>query len=138
MKRPLQVKTGPDGMWISKYFNKSEFLCPCGNCKDFEIDAELLEKLDAMRELHGGPLKVTSGYRCAAYQEQLKLRGYETATGVSQHTLGRAADVTDGVTPGYELEDQARKAGFKAVGVGKNWVHVDLRSDKDRKWSYVK
>lgn len=124
-------------MWLSKYFKKDEFKCPCGSCKDFEIDLELLEKLDKMRELVGGPLKVTSGYRCAAYQEQLRLRGYETAAGVSQHELGRAADVTNGVTPGYELEALARQAGFRAVGVGKLFVHLDLRDDKDRRWTYV-
>lgn len=132
-------KSSDKPQWLSKYFKKAEFACPCGTCKDFEIDLELLEKLDKMRELHGGPLKVTSGFRCSTYQQELRIRGYETSVGVSTHQMGQAADVTDGVTPGYELADQAEKAGFLAIGIGPNWVHVDLRGSDDgkrRRWAY--
>lgn len=119
---------------LSTHFNSSEFTCPCQDCKITLIDKDLVSHLEAMRTLLGSKLHITSGYRCQGYQDQLTLRGYETAKN-SQHVLGRAADITDGVTPGMELEDMARRAGFESVGVGKAWVHVDLRPGY-RRWVY--
>lgn len=123
---------------LSLHFSVAEFNCPCKECILTVVDLDIIPKLEALRTLLGTKLTITSGYRCRAYQEALRLRGYETALGVSQHELGRAADVSNGVSLGHELEDAAHKAGFKAVGVGSNWVHVDLRDDKDRRWSYAK
>jgi len=99
------------------------------------VDSHLVERLDKLCELKRGKVSITSGYRCANKQEQLRLAGYETAKGVSQHELGRAADITDGVTPGVELEELARAAGFESVGVGKLWIHVDMRVGH-RRWTY--
>lgn len=123
---------------LSQHFNSSEFDCPCTNCKHTLIDLTMIEQLEKMRDLLGTKLVVTSGFRCPEYQQELKLKGYETAAGVSQHELGRAADVTNGVALGLELEEAASKAGFLAIGRGKHWVHVDMRTGKERRWSYAK
>lgn len=123
-------------MKISEHFKVKEFFCKCKECSETLIDSELILRLERMRALTG-PLSITSGYRCQAYQDALRKAGFETATGVSQHTLGRAADVLNGVMLGAELEDCARKAGFEAVGVGRTWVHVDLRPGPKR-WFYSK
>lgn len=121
---------------LSNHFVSKEFDCPCNDCKQTVVDITLVSHLEAMRTILGSKLRITSGYRCPEYQVQLRLRGYETAKGVSQHELGKAADITNDVAPGHELEDAARKAGFLAVGVGKNWVHVDTRLGKSRSWKY--
>lgn len=126
------------GRQISDHFHSSELNCPCDVCRVTLVDTELVLRLEKLREGLGTTLTITSGYRCHNYQNELKLRGYEVASGTSQHELGKAADVTNGVALGIELEDEARKAGFLAVGVGKNWVHVDVRLDKERRWVYVK
>ncbi len=89
-----------------------------------------------MREALRKPLAITSGYRCHAYQQELKARGYETAVGVSQHELGRAADLVCPDLTGEELARTARACGFKAVGTGRKFIHVDLRADKERAWNY--
>jgi uncharacterized protein YcbK (DUF882 family) len=120
---------------LSTHFNVSEFKCPCDSCKQTLIDKILISQLEAMRTLLGSKLTVTSGYRCEDYQRELRLKGYETSTGISTHQLGKAADVSDGVTPGHELEDLARRVGFMSVGVGKHFVHLDLRPEY-RRWTY--
>lgn len=121
---------------VSKYFKSYEFDCPCSNCSQTFIDEDLLLRLDDIREESGFPLKITSGYRCDHHQAQLKEQGFETAKGRSQHQDGKAADILNGHHTGRELEVFARKAGFKAVGVGNRFVHVDTRSDRDRSWTY--
>jgi uncharacterized protein YcbK (DUF882 family) len=120
---------------VGLHFKSYEFDCPCDNCGKTLIDQDLVIKLDKMRGLLGCSLKITSGYRCQHYQDVLKAKGYETAKTVSQHTLGKAADVTTGVHTGQELADVARAAGFKAIGTGKHFVHVDTRPGP-HKWSY--
>jgi uncharacterized protein YcbK (DUF882 family) len=123
---------------LSSNFASQEFNCPCSECKITLVDEELVAKLQKMHDDIGSKLKITSGYRCASHQKHLTMLGYETAKGVSQHQLGKAADVTNGVTPGGELEGYARDAGFKAVGVAQLWIHVDTRDDMDRRWFYTK
>lgn len=124
---------------LSTHFTLREFDCPCPQCTTTTLDANLVTKLEAIRS-QTGPLKITSGYRCEHYQDELRLRGYETAIGISQHQLGRAADITgeDSQYSGTTLESFARSAGIRAVGVGRDWVHIDLRDDKYRRWTYVK
>lgn len=139
----MSVQTYPkkSGVKLSDHFICSEFDCPCDFCSYTLVDALLLVRLARVRESLGAPLRINSGYRCHQYQEALRLRGYETASGLSQHELGRAVDVMlagDREATGAEIEKAARKAGFLAVGVGHNWCHLDMRDDKERRWVYVK
>jgi uncharacterized protein YcbK (DUF882 family) len=122
---------------VSEHFSVSELRCPCDECSITLVDPELVRRLERMRGLLGGPLRINSGYRCENYQHQLRLRGYETAIGVSQHTLGKAADVMCAreILSGGQLERLAREAGFTSVGVGHSFVHCDLRPGV-RRWEY--
>lgn len=122
---------------ISISFKAREFDCPCFGCQSTLIDVDLVATLEAMRTLSGYPINISSGYRCASHQEELKTQGCETAVGISQHQLGRAADIETGHFTGAEIEGFARQCGVKAVGVGLRFAHVDLRSDKDRRWTYT-
>lgn len=129
---------GPNNVNLSIHFSLSEFLCGCGKCPQTKVDPDLITKLEALRALCKATIRINSGYRCREYQDDLRRRGYDTATGVSQHELGRAADVST-ESPrlsGAEIEVLARRAGFKAVGVGMTWAHLDLRDDKERRWVY--
>lgn len=120
---------------LSKHFTSSEFSCPCSHrtCTLQKISAVLVENLETIRQSLGVPMKITSGYRCPAYQAELKARGYETATGVSQHELGNAADVR---CPEKHTELVSLCEGlFDAVGVARSFVHVDTRAGK-RRWTY--
>jgi uncharacterized protein YcbK (DUF882 family) len=126
-----------EGRKLSDHFVSDEFDCPCDKCVVTLIDLSLVERLEQVRAILSAPIRINSGYRCASYQADLRARGYETATGISQHQLGKAADIMSEPLTGLELERAARAAGFKAVGVGGTWAHVDLRDDKDRRWEYA-
>lgn len=128
------VQKGDDSL-VTPSFKAREFDCPCGECSSTLISEELLLKLQAIRDQIAAPLHINSGYRCPAHQAALTSEGYETAT-PSQHELGCAADIQAVCIGGAALETIARACGFKAVGVGQTWIHVDTRSDKDRRWEY--
>jgi uncharacterized protein YcbK (DUF882 family) len=134
-KKGVRAFSKKDETRLSPNFKVSEFKCPCDECKETLVDLGMIARLEKMRSILGSRLHVDSGYRCANYQEQLRLRGFETSKGPSTHQLGQAADVSNGVTPGMELEDAARKAGFESVGVGSRFVHVDMRPGY-RRWTY--
>jgi uncharacterized protein YcbK (DUF882 family) len=123
---------------LSDHFVASEFDCPCGVCSVTFIEPALVEKLELLRAKLGCPIDIDrgGGYRCDFHQRELSERGIETAKGRSQHQDGRAADISTGDHSGMELERAARAVGFRAVGVAKRWIHVDLRDDRDRHWGY--
>lgn len=124
-------KRGQGGQ-ITAHFGRTEFECPCG-CPDQKIAVNLVAKLEEVRAALGEPIRVTSGYRCRAYQEDLARRGYETAKGISQHELGNAADITTDAMASLQALVVKR---FKAVGVARTFIHVDLREDTTRRWFY--
>ena len=121
---------------ISAHFKAKEFGCPCG-CYG-EIETNLIEKLEEVRVQYSKPIRITSGFRCQAYQDDLKARGYETAIGISPHTLGIAADICPYDGKDVDVLAKLCENTFKATGVGATFVHVDLRNDKERRWTYTK
>lgn len=70
---------------LSPHFHRSEFVCPCG-CGVGTVDAELLELLEAVRDVFG-PVAIHSGYRCAEHNRQIG------GAPNSYHTKGQAADI---------------------------------------------
>ncbi len=121
---------------LSNNFTSNQFDCTCDQCKETLIDSDLVDKGDKMVLLLGTRLNINSGYRCAHKQQMLKIQGYETSKGISQHQLGKAMDISNGVATGMELAEAATLAGFRAIGRALHWVHVDLREDADRRWFY--
>lgn len=121
---------------LSKNFSSKEF--GDGVSSWTLIDMRLVAKLQKLRDHLMCPIKVTSGYRSDVKQAALKAKGYETATGPSTHGYGCAVDIsTRGRHTGEQLERAARLVGFKAVGVGTGWIHIDIRVDKERRWEYT-
>lgn len=121
------------------HFALKEFECPCrhDSCVTQLIQAELLFSLEQVRVEYGKPIRITSGYRCAAYQADLKARGYETAKGRSPHEDGAGADIQPVDMLEVALLEQIVLKYFKAVGTGRTFLHVDTRADKVRRWSYI-
>lgn len=124
-------------------FEVADFDCPCRDpeCVTTIVDDDLVLGLQLMRDQLGCPLFISSGYRCPAYQKHLKDQGYETAVGVSQHELGKAADVFTRKHSGEALAELAYKVGFRRCGVGGTFVHVDVKGAMDGRrdiveWSY--
>lgn len=127
---------------LGTYFTTSEFESPGTNSQ--KISKELIHKLDILRKRLGMPITVTSGYRSQEYQDDLTRRGYKTAKR-SQHLFGNAADIVVKHPAGTPLATivatneilyTIAQTEFKAIGIGKTFLHVDTRSDKQRRWYY--
>lgn len=115
---------------LSKNFTSKEFDCHGKNCCDeTEIDLQLVEFLQKIRDHFGKPLHISSGYRCPVHNS--KVGG---ATG-SRHSKGMAADIyITGVAPA-EIAKYAESIGIKGIGLYETksdgfFVHIDTRDSK--------
>lgn len=133
VKKDLYLWPTGTKLKLSDNFSTEEFNSPRADMQ--QISGLLVEKLQRIRNEINMPLTITSGYRSSAYQQALRDRGYPTTAlgNVSQHELGRAVDVTCGNMS--LLLDLASKE-FLAIGVSKDFLHLDLRNDKKRRWFY--
>ena len=81
-------------------------------------------------------MRVHSGFRCSAHQEDIRKSGVSTVVAKkSTHELGNAADISVSRLITAELVNMAAKK-FYSIGIALNFVHVDLRDDKTRRWNY--
>ena len=123
---------------FNKYFSSAEFSCKCSHkeCVDQKVSKILIDKLTELREAVQEPLKISSGYRCAAHQDDVRKSEVSTVVAKnSQHELGNAADVVPTRTPTSQLEKIAARF-FDAIGVASTFIHVDLRTGAKRRWIY--
>ena len=124
---------------LSTHFSKREFECSCGICAEQQISLELVDRLEKVRLTVGLPLIITSAYRCARKQTQLRSQGLETSSGKSSHEEGQAADVVCSDMKKLEL---ACLSLFDNVGIASSFIHVDVRARKSdgskRIWTYKK
>ena len=108
-------------LMLTKNFSQKEFECPC--CGQLVIEQGLLDKIQTIRDLMERPLLITSGYRCAEYNESI---GGAT---LSQHRLGRACDISTKDWGGWTLY-KFLKLAIKydlSVGIYDQHLHVDNR-----------
>tara|TARA_R110000822_G_scaffold106754_7_gene235133 strand:+ start:619 stop:990 length:372 start_codon:yes stop_codon:yes gene_type:complete len=121
------------------HFKYIEFDSPDlpGSGKEF-MSCVFLELLDKARSEAGIPFKITSGFRTPEYNYQLKSRGYPASIN-SEHLKGLAADIAV-TSPANRLIiiEALLYVGFRRLGIGKNYIHVDLSTTKrqDIVWVY--
>jgi zinc D-Ala-D-Ala carboxypeptidase len=112
---------------LTEHFSSAEFACRCG-CGAARVEDRLVEALQALRDVVGRPVRVTSGVRCEAHN-----RAVGGAEG-SQHLSGRAADiVVGGVAPvaiGWIGRTLRR---FSGIRIYESWTHLDVR-EGERWW----
>lgn len=119
---------------LSASFRVREFACSDHSDPVF-IDSELVGLLQAIRDHFGQPVRLTSGYRTAAYNSTLK-----NAARYSQHLYGRAADIRVDNTSVEAVAAYAETLLPDSGGIGrypssanrKGWVHLDVRPTKSR------
>jgi uncharacterized protein YcbK (DUF882 family) len=116
-------------MKLSKHFHNHEFFCRhCRTLPEGGIDRKLLEVLDAAREDAGGPIVVSSGYRCTAHNAAIG------GAPQSYHVRGMAADVYSETLDVYALSAILKGVmirlgveGGLQVYAESGFVHVDTR-----------
>lgn len=123
-------------MLISRNFLRSEFECPCKLCEEvdhntFVIDSLLVEKLQEVRDELKRPVIINSGFRCPTHNRNVG--GKIT----SSHLLGRAADVAILGSP-YRFEIlRILLTKFNRIGIGSEFIHIDVDQDKHQKLIWV-
>ena len=116
-----------------KYFNYKEFDSPDEPGSGKNMSDELLHMLDATRKKFGKPIKINSGYRSEAHNRKVG------GTSGSSHLKGLAVDIAcDGSVNRFELCNILLEVGFKRIGIGKYFIHVDIDKDKSQHvmWLY--
>jgi hypothetical protein len=113
---------------LTANFTLGEFACKCG-CGAVSISpkfAELVARLQMLREKVGKPVHVTSGYRCAKHDAKV---GTSSDPGAGPHTTGTAADIYVSGISVDRLAALAKECGFTGIGRYRQlaFVHVDLR-----------
>lgn len=127
-----------ENLWINNWFKTTEFTCQCKHksCGEQKISVELIKRLTEIREEVNSPMRIHSGYRCSKHQEDIRKSGVSTVVAKkSTHELGNAVDISVSKLVTGELLKVVEKH-FKSIGVANNFLHVDLRDDKIRRWKY--
>lgn len=112
-------------------FYRDEFACRCG-CGEDSINLHLVYRLQKVRDEIGGPIKITSGCRCAKHNE------VEGGNPFSAHLSGDAADISCAHSNKRMTLLPVLCRFFRRVGVGDSFVHVDIDPTKDQDvlWVY--
>ena len=123
-----------------KYFNRSEFSCPCGSpdCTGDNMSEEFLELLDEAREIASIPFHITSGLRCQEYNLDLIKRKYK-ASKTSSHLKGVAADIScKNSSDRWTIINSLLLTGLCRIGISDTFIHVDLDKEKQQEviWTY--
>lgn len=116
-----------------RYFSEEEFKRATPSCSIEDMSSELLEMLDIARFFSGIPYVINSAYRTLGYELE-QGRG-----GSSSHTLGKAVDIrVRNSRERYLILNGLMKAGFTRIGIGKDFIHADIDSNKDDEviWDY--
>ena len=109
--------------------------CGCGPETANNVSPLLLEKLEALRAMIGGPIEISCAYRCPAHNA--RVGGVPN----SQHVDGTAADVQ---TPNYnhcntpeQLKWYCEQIGFDGIGLYDWGCHVDVRDNGASPNTYI-
>ena len=116
---------------LSKHFKKREFACKdgCGlGLADGDVNPELVEVLEDVREHFGRPVVINSGLRCQTHNKRVG------GAKKSQHLFGTAADIrVSGVDPALVYDYlNAKYPDRYGVGKYKSFTHIDVRERKAR------
>lgn len=117
-------------MRLTKDFQLGEFECPCGCQTDgVPMDVGFMVSLQKVRDIYGKPMRINSGYRCAAHNAAVG------GSVTSQHLLGIAADIhCPSAEDKYNLVNAAMAVGMRGIGIYKTFVHLDLRKGEVSVW----
>lgn len=116
-----------------KYFSQSDFDKCNPSCKLEEMDEKFMKKLDIARQIAKIPIIPTSGFRSEEWEHE------QGRDGTSSHTKGLAIDLKAEDSPTrYKLINSLLSVGLNRIGIGKNFIHVDMDKNKPSNviWHY--
>lgn len=116
-----------------RYFTKDEINFVSFGCEDGydRMSIKALIMFDNLRHQLGFSLNPTAAFRTKEFD---KMQG---RSGTGRHTKGIAMDFhcpNDGVRG--EIITKALELGFRGIGVGKTFVHIDCREGDLKIWGY--
>lgn len=134
-----QFLASTDGQIFKTYFVFSEFDSPDMLGSGLRrMNLYFLSRLSEARQLADAPFVITSGYRTPQYNEKLESKGYKVSRN-SAHLRGVAADIST-PTPRmrHKIVSSLLEVGFNRLGIGPNFVHVDMDLTKTPNliWTY--
>ncbi len=108
---------------LTKHFSKWEFECPCG-CNYDQMQVEFVKRLQKVREKFG-PLTINSGCRCEQHNRSVG------GSPESSHLRGLAADIRcPNSFSRFHLIRSLMEEGFQRIGIGQEFLHVDMDQNK--------
>ncbi len=119
---------------LSRNFSRKEFACKGQGCcgHSAPVSLVLVEGLQALRDLAGVTLVVSSGFRCRTHNERVG------GAADSQHTLGLAADVPCPKELAMErflaMAESIPCFARGGIGVYSGWLHLDVRNTGKARW----
>jgi len=112
-----------------RYFKREEF--DCKETGENEMSDRFLSLLDDLRHRCAFPFVINSGFRSVKHSKEV------VKDEPGMHTKGEAADIrVSGGRQRYLLVENAMECGFTGIGVGKTFIHVDLRGNQLMMWGY--
>lgn len=124
-------------MWLTKNFREEEFFCKCG-CGTFKVCDRLINRLQMLRESLAVRIVITSGCRCWNHNHAVggKPSSYHLVEG---DRACRAVDISCVDDPlRFRIIETAVTLGFLGIGIGPDFVHLDVRQGKPKLWHYYK
>lgn len=125
----IQVKVKLPIAPVYKFFSESEVA-------KWKLKPELFALLDKIRGECGFPLRIVSGLRSKAQNDAL-----QDSVSDSSHLSSLAVDVfCNDSSRRFKIIQAALANGIKRIGVGKDFLHLDIATDKPQNviWHYYK
>lgn len=126
--------------WSAKHFTiKGDPRIACSHCGECHMNQAFMSKLDALRDLYGHPIMLTSGYRCPDHPVEAR----KSKSGA--HTTGKAVDIACSREEAYHILEVAMRLKFAGIGINQRgaarFIHLDdadpdYRRPRPTIWSY--
>lgn len=103
------------------FFKEDEFKRATPACSLSDMDEDFMLQLDEARSIAQIPFIINSAYRSVDYEKK------KGRSGTSQHTKGLAVDIRC-VTNAqrFRILTSLIMVGFRRIGIGTNFIHVDV------------